>query len=169
MPARFKAFLPAVRRCAAGLGLFMAAAARAADGTALWTNVFNGAGNSTNQATCVAVDGSGSVYVTGAATGSGSGQDYATIKYSEAGIGLWTNFFNGTGNDVDKANYVTVDGNGNVYVTGMSISSGAIMTTRPSSIQVRRHRWPFPLLPAAWVLSIKDFVSPSSARLVPTP
>jgi len=106
--------------------LLMAAelSVRAADGTALWTNVFKGAANSDDGANSLAVDGSGNVYVTGFSTNSGSGYDFATIKYSSSGVPLWTNLFNGAGNGNDFASSLAVDGSGNVYVTGYSTGSG---------------------------------------------
>src|ERR1035438_5040671 len=46
--------------------------------------------------------------------------DYATIKYSSAGMPLWTNRYdNGPGNDSSAAS-VAVDGSNNVIVTGTS-------------------------------------------------
>ncbi len=72
-----------------------------------------------------AVDGSNNVIVTGYSTGSGSGYDYATIKYSSAGLPLWTNRYNGPGNGADEANAVVVDRSGNVIVTGFSGGSGS--------------------------------------------
>src|SRR6185503_15518140 len=90
-------------------------------GVALWTNRYNGPGNSTDQARAVAVDGSGNVFVTGESYGGGDvNPDYATIKYSGAGVALWTNRYNGPGNDYDQARAVSVDGSGNVFVTGVS-------------------------------------------------
>ena len=82
-----------------------------------WTNRYNGPGNGSDVAKAIAVDSSGNVFVTGYATGSGSGSDYATIKYSGAGVPLWTNRYDVLGHD-DKANAIAVDGTGNVFVTG---------------------------------------------------
>jgi len=89
-------------------------AIQAAGGTPLWTNIFNGAGNSGDDAQSVVVDGSGNVIVTGSSYGTGSSYDYATIKYSSAGLLLWTNIFNGAANTDSFARSVAADGSGNV-------------------------------------------------------
>ena len=90
------------------------------EGVPLWTNRYNGLGNSDDYAQAVAVDGNGDVIVTGYSTGSGDDLDYATIKYSGAGEPLWTNCYNGPGNGADYAFAVAVDGSNNVIVTGGS-------------------------------------------------
>ena len=66
------------------------------------------------------MDSSGNVVVTGTSTDSASFDDYATIKYSNAGVPMWTNRYNGPGNFIDRAQAVAVDGSGNVFVTGHS-------------------------------------------------
>jgi hypothetical protein len=88
-------------------------------GAPLWTNRYNGPGAS-DIAKAVAVDSSGNVFVTGYSDGSGSGIDYATIKYSSSGMPAWTNRYNGTGNSDDSASGIVVDSSGNVFVTGTS-------------------------------------------------
>jgi len=89
-------------------------------GVPLWTNRYNGPGNGGDYANAVAVDGSGNVFVTGYSDGSGGNSDYATIAYSGSGVPLWTNRYNGPGDDFAIARAVAVDGNGNVFVTGDS-------------------------------------------------
>ncbi|MEO7300290.1 MAG: hypothetical protein ABI042_17125 [Verrucomicrobiota bacterium] len=64
----------------------------------------------------MAVAGSGNVFVTGSSYDTNGYSDYPTIKYSGAGVALWTNRYNGPGNSGDEA--VVVDGRGNVFVTG---------------------------------------------------
>ena len=68
----------------------------------------------------MAVDGSNNVIVTGYSDGGGYNYDYATIKYSSAGVPLWTNRYNGPGNGDDYGHAVAVDGSNNVIVTGYS-------------------------------------------------
>jgi hypothetical protein len=53
------------------------------DGNQLWVQTYNGPGNYSDYAYAIAVDGSGNVYVTGVSYGSGTDDDYATIKYSQ--------------------------------------------------------------------------------------
>jgi uncharacterized delta-60 repeat protein len=93
-------------------------------GDTIWVRRYNGPGNGIDQANAIAVDGSGNVYVTGYSYGSGSLQDYTTIKYNSSGIEQWVARYNGPGNDNDEALAVTVDNSGNIYVTGRSNGLG---------------------------------------------
>lgn len=93
-------------------------------GLPVWTNSYNGSRNGNCQASAVAVDGGGNVFVAGSSVGIGSSQDYVTIKYSGSGVGLWTNRYNGAGNNSDSANSMAMDADGNVFVTGTSVGGG---------------------------------------------
>jgi hypothetical protein len=95
-------------------------------GVPLCTNRYNGAGDGDAEARAVAVDGSNNVIVTGRSEASASSYiyDYATIKYSSAGVPLWTNLYNGPGNGDDQACALALDHSGNVIVTGYSTGSG---------------------------------------------
>jgi len=85
-----------------------------------WVRRYNGPGNYYDYARAIAVDGSGNVYVTGKSRGSGTSDDYATIKYYPNGETAWVRTYDGTGNYLDGAKAIAVDGSGNVYVTGVS-------------------------------------------------
>jgi hypothetical protein len=87
---------------------------------------YDGPEDSTDYAYAIAVDGSGNVYVTGYSIGSGSGRDYATIKYLPDGDTAWVVRYNGLANDHDEAWALAVDNSGNVYVTGRSVGSGTL-------------------------------------------
>jgi len=89
-------------------------------GVPLWTNLYNGPGNGTDWATALAVNASGSVFVTGWSAGIGDNPDYATVAYSGAGVSLWTNRYDGPGRNWDVPRAVALDASGNVYVAGGS-------------------------------------------------
>ena len=91
--------------------------------TAQWVKTYGFAGYD-SEAKAIAVDSSGNVYVTGYSdNGTGSGKDYATIKYSPTGVQLWVARYNGTGSDDDEAAAIALDSSGNAYVTGTSAGS----------------------------------------------
>src|SRR3990170_2686494 len=94
------------------------------NGDTAWVRRYNGTGNSADEARALAVDDSGNVYVTGYSYGSGTFNDYATIKYYPNGNTAWVRRYNGSGNLNDEAYAIDVDSSGNVYVTGRSFGSG---------------------------------------------
>jgi outer membrane protein assembly factor BamB len=49
--------------------------------------------------------------------------DYATIKYNSTGHQTWVARYNGPGNADDMADAMTIDKNGNIFVTGQSMGS----------------------------------------------
>jgi uncharacterized delta-60 repeat protein len=87
-----------------------------------WTMRYNGPGNALDEASDIAVDAGGNVYVTGrsAAGATEYTYDYATIKYSPSGAELWVARYNGPAGQQDEATSITLDDEGNVYVTGQS-------------------------------------------------
>ncbi len=91
-----------------------------ADGTVAWVARYAGPGAGTDIAYAIALDSSGNVLVTGGSTGSGTGLDYATVKYGPTGTQLWASRYDGPASADDFASALGVDGSGNVYVTGFS-------------------------------------------------
>lgn len=89
-----------------------------------WVARYSGPGNDLDFGNAIAVDASGNVYVTGASFDSGTGFDYATIKYDSSGQQQWVARYNGPANADDEAYGIAVDSAGNVYVTGYSAGSG---------------------------------------------
>jgi hypothetical protein len=85
-----------------------------------WVRRYNGPGNYEDVASAISVDGSGNIYVTGQSLGSGTGYDYATIKYYPNGDTAWVRRYNGPENNDDAATAIAVDDSGRVYVTGVS-------------------------------------------------
>ena len=94
------------------------------NGDTAWVRRYNGPGNASDWPSSIAVDSSGNVYVTGGSPGSGSDNDYATIKYYPDGDTAWLRRYNGPANGHDWAYGLTVDNAGFVYVTGHSNGIG---------------------------------------------
>jgi uncharacterized delta-60 repeat protein len=90
------------------------------DGSELWVRRYDGPLQRSDDVKGVAVDGTGNVYVTGESVGSGTGVDYATVKYRTDGSELWVRRYDGPSHSVDRAHNLTVDATGNIYVTGYS-------------------------------------------------
>jgi len=94
-------------------------------GAQQWAVRYNGpAGSGDDQAKALALDGSGNVYVTGHSTGSGTGIDYATVRYGSDGVEQWVARYDGPTGGEDRGNALALDGSGNVYVTGYSTGAG---------------------------------------------
>ena len=90
-----------------------------------WVARYNGPGNGNDEATALALDGAGNVYVTGASTNPEDGSyDYVTIRYDPAGGEQWVFRYKGRGDSYDIARGIAVDCSDNVYVTGNSVGLG---------------------------------------------
>jgi hypothetical protein len=100
----------------AGTSYDFATVKYAPDGTALWTNRFDGPAQAGDFARALGVDGSGNVYVSGDSANAGSGQDIATVKYSSDGSALWTNRFTTFGTNLLQLSGMAVDAAGNAYL-----------------------------------------------------
>jgi len=89
-------------------------------GAEQWVARYNGPGNSYDEAVAIAVDAVGAVCVTGESDGPDTTKDYATVKYSSAGVEQWVARYNGPANDLDAAMAIALDAAGNVIVAGSS-------------------------------------------------
>lgn len=93
-------------------------------GTQQWATRYNGPGSFHDVAYAIALDNSGNAYVTGRSSGSGTGYDYATVKYNSAGAQQWAaRYDDSLAHLNDYAYSIAVDISGNVYVTGSSQTS----------------------------------------------
>ncbi len=93
------------------------------NGTTVWWKTYNGTGNADDKALSVALSDSGYIYICGESVGSGTGKDFFTIKYDQAGNQKWVARYNGAGNSADVAVGLVVDASGNVYTAGRSTNS----------------------------------------------
>jgi hypothetical protein len=79
-------------------------------------------GTGIDQINDLCVDASGNLYVTGGVVNTNTGYDYQTIKLNDSLDVQWTATYNHTDSLDDMARSVQVDANGNVYVTGYSLT-----------------------------------------------
>lgn len=92
-------------------------------GTQLWVARYNGLGDYYDVPFAITTDSSGVVYLTGGSCGVGSDHDFTTVAYDLSGNELWVARYNGPGNGYDVARAISMDFQGNVYVTGESYSN----------------------------------------------
>jgi hypothetical protein len=94
-------------------------------GDVLWPGArYDGPAGGNDEAASIAVASSGDVYVTGRSVASGTGYDYATVKYGSNGQELWVARYDGPASGDDAAVALALDGQGNVLVTGSSKGMG---------------------------------------------
>lgn len=87
-------------------------------GVQQWVSTYNSGANDTPRK--IALDDSGSAYVTGAASNqSFANEDAVTVKYNPAGQQQWVARYNGAANSVDESRDIIVK-NGLVYIAGRS-------------------------------------------------
>jgi hypothetical protein len=98
----------------------------------LYWHTFLGGSISYDSCEGIAIDGSGNIYVTGTSnyswgspvnpfTGSVETPDAFVAKLSPSGVLQWNTFLGGSG--WDSGSDIVIDGNGNIYVTGVSAST----------------------------------------------
>jgi photosystem II stability/assembly factor-like uncharacterized protein len=89
-------------------------------GIHMWDKIYDGTGHGDDEATSIAVDASGNVYVTGYSYDITNNYDYVTIKYNTSGVQVWLKNYDGPVHGADKAMALKIDNAGFVYVTGYS-------------------------------------------------
>ncbi|WP_205511304.1 SBBP repeat-containing protein [Longitalea arenae] len=99
-----------------------------ANGVQQWVTRHNGQNDvekgGNDGAAALALDEDGNVHVTGHITLHETGTDYGTYKYDPDGNVRWEKTYNGTAFNYDFAQAIATDGDGNVYVTGISVAPG---------------------------------------------
>ncbi|MBN2020829.1 MAG: SBBP repeat-containing protein [Sedimentisphaerales bacterium] len=111
-----------------------------------WVARYNGPGSADDDVVAIALDGSNNVFVAGSTFSNDSSYDYTTVKYDPNGNLLWEMRYNGPDNRSDFAKAMAIDGSGNVYVTGGSLSDSngmdyATVKYDPCGIQLWASRY----------------------------
>lgn len=86
-----------------------------------WASRYNHTSNGSDEATDLAIDASGYVYVTGTSVAGFTLSDIVTIKYGLTGGQMWEQRYTGSGgNYPDKGRSIAIDPAGNIIVGGTS-------------------------------------------------
>lgn len=96
-------------------------------GTTLWTRTFDGTGEN-DEGLAVATDAAGNVYAAGYTNGTGTYDDILVIKFNNLGVLQWSQVFDHTAHQVDKAVALVISAVGDVYVTGYSDGDASAVT-----------------------------------------
>jgi uncharacterized delta-60 repeat protein len=88
-----------------------------------WVARYNGPTTEFTFAKAQVIDDQGNTYVTGQTRYFTTGYDYATVKYDSDGNELWVARYDGPISANDIAHTIAVDADGNVYVSGQSVSN----------------------------------------------
>ncbi len=107
-------------------------------GVRQWATYYGGSGNDVGYS--CAVDAAGNIYLCGFSSSStdisstgahqssnGGGTDAFLVKFNSSGGRLWATYYGGAGSD--RADECTVDGSGNVYLSGYTTSNTNIATS----------------------------------------
>ena len=136
------------------------------NGVQQWVRSYNGPGNSSDAPADMHVDGAGNIYVTGTSSGSGTNDDYATIKYDAAGTQQWVRRYDGPGatlaTDWDRAAALAVDAAGSVFVTGSSSGDFATVKYDAAGTEIWVRRYNGPAAGADWATAIAADASGNS-------
>ena len=110
-----------------------------------WVKRYDGPkGNDYDEATAIAVDAIGNVYVTGFSSISeiqNMRYEYTTIKYNITGTEQWVQKFDGGNFHMGHPTSITLDGSGNTYITGLfriTDTTSEIGTIKYSSAGVQK-------------------------------
>jgi len=90
------------------------------NGDTAWVRRYNGPANESDNASAIAVDFAGNIFVTGSSRGNGTYVDFATIKYYPNGDTAWVRRYKETGFSMESGHSIFVDSSGSVYVNGTS-------------------------------------------------
>jgi|GEM_PF-1892845 len=89
------------------------------DGILMWDFIYDGPANGLDEGVAIDLDQNGHASVAGTVVGTGTGSDYAVLRFDPSGTLEWTRLYNDPdGKPVNQAQDMIVSQSGDVYVSG---------------------------------------------------
>lgn len=85
-----------------------------------WISRFNGTGNTYDGSNISKIDKLGNIYVSGFSDGPGGNMNFALLKYNSLGVLQWSRIYDSPSHGTDDCYWMTLDGDGNIYQSGIS-------------------------------------------------
>jgi hypothetical protein len=100
-----------------------------------WKKMYSLGYNNNDEASGIAIDSTGYIYVAGKSSDSFSRENFVTIKYDSLGNEIWVGRYKNTLYGSDIANTISIDKFGNIYISGTTYdtNSSGILTIKYSN------------------------------------
>ncbi len=92
-------------------------------GVRLWAVTYNGPGNSNDNASSMAIDNAGYIYIAGISWVSQNKSDIVILKYNSNGTLIWSRTYNGPLGNSDASD-IAVDNQGSFFIVGSTMMPG---------------------------------------------
>ena len=99
-----------------------------------WGRTYNSPGNGNDYGYEVAVDADGNVYAAGLSEQSPGNYDFILIKYDSDGNEKWVRTYDSPGGSDERNIFLTLDADGNPYISGVSMRTDEFREWSPSAI-----------------------------------
>ncbi len=92
-------------------------------GNLVWTQLYNGSGNSIDKPNNLALDKNQNIYISGSSNSS-TGYNFDLFKYNSSGAQQWNVSYSASDDSANSNCYLNLDTSGNIYLAGTTLENG---------------------------------------------